>query len=263
MTASDGLGGTATQMLTLDAVNQAPVVATKTADQANEAGATVTPVDASRAFTDPNGDPLTYAATNLPAGLSIDPTTGRITGTVAANAQPARYQVAVTATDDKGTATTETFAWSIADVPTTTTGPLPAQHLADGQSDVSIETARGFSDANGNDLAFSASGLPAGLSIDSAGRITGTLDHDASKNAPAISGSGATLDGTYTVVVTARDSLGGTSTQSFTLDARNDPPVLGTNTASQKNTEGDAISVDAASAFADPNIGDVLTLFGR
>ena len=48
-----------------------------------------------------------------------------------------------------------------------------------------------------------ATGLPAGLSIDQkTGQITGTLDHDASAHGQTESGSGATLDGTYTIVVT-------------------------------------------------------------
>ena len=198
VTASDGLGGTATQTLMLDARNAAPVVGLATADQSNNDGASIAPVDASKAFTDPNGDPLTFNATNLPAGLTIDPATGRITGTVAGNARPGTYQVAVTATDDKGAATSESFAWTIVDVPPTAQGTLAKQSFGDGTSGIAINTAAAFADANGNALTFTATGLPAGLAIDpSSGRITGTLDHDASKNAPVTSGAGATLDGTY------------------------------------------------------------------
>ena len=260
VTASDGLGGTATQTLMLDARNAAPVVGLATADQSNNDGASIAPVDASKAFTDPNGDPLTFKATNLPAGLTIDPATGRITGTVAGNARPGTYQVAVTATDDKGAATSESFAWTIVDVPPTAQGTLAKQSFGDGTGGIAIDTAAAFADANGNALTFTATGLPAGLAIDpSSGRITGTLDHDASKNAPVTSGAGATLDGTYTVTVTASDGLGGSATQGFTLDARNAAPVVGTRTADQKNTEGDAVSLDAASAFADPDLGDTLT----
>ncbi len=260
VSASDGQGGSATDVFRLTSVNQAPVVGNKTVDQSNADGATITPVDASRAFADPNGDPLAYAATNLPAGLTIDPATGRITGTVAGNAQPGSYRIAVTATDDKGAAASEDFAWTIADVPPAAKSTLQDQSFGDGTGGIAIATAAAFADVNGNALTFAATGLPAGLAIDpSDGRITGTLDHDASKNAPVTSGSGANLDGTYTVVVTASDGLGGSATQSFTLDAHNGAPVVGTRTGDQKNTEGDAVSLDAASAFADPNSGDVLT----
>ena len=64
-------------------------------------------LDARQAFADPNsGDVLTFSATNLPQGLSIDPATGLISGTLADTASRAGpYSVQVTATDDKGAAT--------------------------------------------------------------------------------------------------------------------------------------------------------------
>ena len=259
VTASDGLGGTATQTFTIDSKNQAPTLGTKTANQANNDGDSITAVDASKAFSDSNGDPLTYTASGLPSGLSIS-SAGMITGTVAKNAQPGTYSVTVTATDDKGAATPETFTWTISDVPPAKNGTLANQTYNDGQSGISIATASGFTDSNGNTLTYSATGLPKGLTIDpTTGKITGTIDHDASTNAPTKTGSGATLDGTYSVVVTASDGLGGTATQTFTIDSKNGAPVIGTATANQTNSDGDSITaVDASKAFADPN-GDPLT----
>ena len=259
VTASDGLGGTATQSFTIDSKNQAPVVGTKTVNQANNDGDAITAVNAAAAFSDANGDPLTYTATGLPPGLTIS-SAGMITGTVAKNAQPGSYSVTVTATDDKGAATLETFTWTISDVPPSKNGTLANQTYNDGQSGIAIATAQGFTDANGNALTYNATGLPKGLSIDpTSGKITGTIDHDASTNAPMKAGSGATLDGTYTVVVTASDGLGGTATQSFTVDSKNQAPTLGTATANQANNDGDTVTaVDASKAFSDTN-GDPLT----
>ena len=211
------------------------------------------------------GDIVTYAADGLPAGLSIDPASGRITGTIASNAAvQGSYAVTLTATDDKGAATTETFAWTVTNVPPTAKGTLANQDAGDGAAGIAIDTAAAFADTNGNALTYAATGLPAGLSIDpTSGRITGTLDHDASKNAPVVSGSGVTLDGTYTVDVTASDGLGGSATQSFTFDARNAAPIVGSKTADQTNRDGDAIApVDASQAFSDPN-GDPLTYAPR
>ena len=259
VTASDGLGGTSIQTFAIDSKNTPPTVGTKTADQTNNDGDTVAGVNAATAFTDANGDPLTYTASNLPAGLTIS-SAGMISGTVAKNATPGTYAVVVTATDDKGAATTETFNWAIKDVPPATNGTLPNQTYADGQAGIAISTSQGFTDSNGNALTYSGAGLPAGLSIDpTTGKITGTIDHDASKNAPSTTGSGATLDGKYTVMVTASDGLGGTATQTFTIDSKNTAPVVGTKTADQSNNDGDTITaVNAATAFSDPN-GDALT----
>jgi hypothetical protein len=85
-------------------------------DREDEAGSKVElPV----AATDADGDRLTYAATGLPAGLSIDPATGIISGTApAARAEP--YAVTVTATDDgEGTKSgSAAFAWTIGPRPT-------------------------------------------------------------------------------------------------------------------------------------------------
>ena len=259
VTANDGLGGTTTQTFTIDSKNTAPTVGTKTANQTNNDGDTITAVNAAAAFSDSNGDPLTYAATGLPSGLAIS-AAGMITGTVAKNATPGTYSVTVTATDDKGAATTETFSWVIKDVPPAASGTLPNQSYTDGQSGVSIATSQGFTDSNGNTLTYSVAGLPAGLSINATtGQITGTVDHDASTNAPSKTGSGATLQGTYSVTVTANDGLGGTATQTFTIASKNTAPVVGTKTADQSNNDGDTITaVNAAAAFSDPN-GDTLT----
>ena len=61
-------------------------------DQTNEVGTAITPVQI--VATDNNtGEPLTYAATGLPAGLSIHPATGLITGTP--TAVPGDYPVTV------------------------------------------------------------------------------------------------------------------------------------------------------------------------
>ncbi len=258
-TASDGQGGSTTQTFTIDATNQAPVVGTATAAQANSDGDTVAAVDAAAAFSDPNGDPLTYAASGLPSGLSIS-AAGVISGTVAGNAAPGTDAVTVTATDDKGAATSEMFNWVVRDVPPATSGTLASRAYADSQSGVAITTAQGFTDSNGNALSYSANGLPAGLSIDpNTGVITGQLGHDASRDAPVTAGSGATLDGTYTISVTAADGLGGAATQSFTIDATNRAPVVGTATANQHGFDGNTASLDASAAFSDPNTGDALT----
>ncbi|RPJ61327.1 MAG: hypothetical protein EHM23_07285, partial [Acidobacteria bacterium] len=93
--------------------NQPPLV-TSVASQSSTVGAVVSlQIQAS----DPDGNPLTYGATNLPPGLSINATTGLISGTVSSSASGA-YSVNVSVSD--GTTTVAAaFSWNIAAAPYT------------------------------------------------------------------------------------------------------------------------------------------------
>jgi hypothetical protein len=79
-------------------------------DQVNEEGDVVSLQIGSQGTV---GDPLRFAATGLPDGLSINANTGLIAGTVATEGGPDRnYQVTVTATADGETQST-TFNWEV------------------------------------------------------------------------------------------------------------------------------------------------------
>jgi hypothetical protein len=62
--------------------------------------------------TDANGDTLTYGAVGLPNGLSIDPATGRITGTFTP-ASVGTHSVTVSVSDGAVT-TSQSFLWVVA-----------------------------------------------------------------------------------------------------------------------------------------------------
>src|ERR1700722_1101528 len=57
--------------------------------------------------------PLTWSATGLPAGLTIDPATGIITGKLTAPASPSPYSVIVSATDSTGAFDWAPFTWTV------------------------------------------------------------------------------------------------------------------------------------------------------
>ena len=81
----------------------------------NDEDAEVISFDVSTNFTDT--DALTYSATGLPTGLTIDSVTGIIFGTIDNSASQGGvngvYSVTITATDGVNTPTSQTFNWSV------------------------------------------------------------------------------------------------------------------------------------------------------
>ena len=69
--------------------------------------------------TDLDGDTLTYSATGLPLGLTIASGTGLISGIINhAAAASSPYSVEVTVDDGNGGSDTDSFGWTVTDVPT-------------------------------------------------------------------------------------------------------------------------------------------------
>jgi Domain of unknown function (DUF4347)/Putative Ig domain/Bacterial Ig domain len=250
VTANDGQGGTVSNVFTITSLNQAPDVVAATTNQTGIDGAPVS-FDVSGAFKDTNGDALTYLATGLPLGLSIDPVTGKISGTIDHSASQVAggvYSVTVTATDTKGATVTETFSFTV-------TNPAPVVDVAISDKNVkdgtpfSLNVAPNFKDG-GNDtdiLSYSATGLPVGLSINpTTGAITGTLPKDASSVGP------------YTVSVTANDGQGGTVSTTFIITSANDAPVAVVALPVQSSNDGATVNLNVGAFFTDPN-GDTLT----
>ena len=77
---------------TLTAVNSPPNVV----NPGNLTGIVGVPVDITIGASDPEGQAITFSATGLPTGLSINSDTGRITGTPTV---PGSFNVVITVTD--------------------------------------------------------------------------------------------------------------------------------------------------------------------
>ncbi len=259
VTATDGSASdTKTFTWTVTDTNRAPTLSA-IADRADAEGDVVS---LQTSASDPDGDPLTYSAANLPAGLSIDPATGLISGTIgfdAAETNGGNYTSSVTATDGSAS-DTKTFTWTVTD-----TNRAPALSAIADQSNaegdvVSLQTSA--SDPDGDTVTYSASNLPTGLSINSStGQITGTISFSAYQDAP-------NHDGIYSSSVTASDGLA-SDTKSFTWTVSNtvalswtttlptfdwsqivaDPSI--TNPGAKSNNEGDVVSL--AISASDPN----------
>ncbi len=185
-------------------------------DQSNAIGDVVS-LDASGS--DAGNGTLSYSAMGLPLGLTINGTTGLISGTIGSGAvSGSPYAVTVTASDGTGSAS-ETFNWTVAAVTLANPGTLES---GDGEA-VSLALQGG-----GLGLTYSASGLPSGLSINGGtGVISGTIASNADTNSP------------YNVTVTASNGSGSAS-QTFVWTVGQ---VALTDPADQTNTEGDSVSL--------------------
>ena len=158
--------------------------------------------------------------------------------------------ITYTISDGQGGTSTATVTVTVAavnDAPTAV-GTLPPQTNVDAAAGISVPTAQGFADIDGPTATYSATGLPAGLTIDSAtGIISGTIDRAASQG-----GAG----GVYTVVVTRSDGTL-SATQSFSWTVTNPPPVAVNDTAT--TAEDTPVLIPVLPNDSDPD-GDPLTV---
>lgn len=139
------------------------------------------------------GQAVSYTASGLPAGVTMN-SSGLITGSPTATGA---YQVTVTPSSSAAVLPASmAFTW---DVHGTITMTSPGNQSTVAGSAVDLQVAATDS-AAGYTPAFTATGLPPGLSISPGGLISGW----------------ASTPGTYNVTVRAADSLGASASASFT-----------------------------------------------
>jgi cyclophilin family peptidyl-prolyl cis-trans isomerase len=196
------------------------VTVTSVPNQTNKEGDTVSVPVSAKAV---NNGALTFTANNLPNGLNIDPTTGLITGTIAAGAAASSpFITTITATQGALSGTT-LITWTVN--PVVTMNSISAQTNLEGDKP-SLQVAA--TDVNNKPLTFSATGLPTGLAINtSTGLISGTISAGASKASP------------FQAVITATD---GTFSASRTVTWNVNPVVSVSPIQNRSNAEGDTIT---------------------
>ncbi len=171
------------------------------------------------------GGTLVYSATGLPSGLSINSSTGAITGTLSHGGS---WQPTVTVGD--GTYTNSTsFNWYVG-------SPIVINDPGDQSNTVGDVVALPVvaTDSASGTLTYSISGLPSGLSISSStGAITGTL-------------TGSVGSSPYTTTITVTDGTR-TDTDTFSWYVNSAGPVIVTNPGSLTNAADDmvAMQIDA------------------
>jgi hypothetical protein len=151
--------------------------------------------------------PTSFNATGLPSGLSVNTSTGLISGTPAAGTDSGSpYSVTISATNAGGTGSA-TLVITI----------KPAKPVITSASTASGNVGVAFSyqiTATGNPTSFNATGLPSGLTVNTAtGLISGT---------PA---AGTDAGSPYSVTISATNS-GGTGSATLTLTITPAVPVI-------------------------------------
>ncbi|HEX8697583.1 MAG TPA: putative Ig domain-containing protein [Myxococcaceae bacterium] len=155
--------------------------------------------------------PLTYIAQGLPAGLALDVRTGTLSGTPSI---PGRFELDVSVKDNAGRGDQKRYVLLVLQTPGFVTSSLPEAVAG------SPYTARLEATGGKPPLTYSASAgtLPPGLSLDSAGALSGT----------------PTADGTFTFEASVTDAYGAVLRASFTIDVSprpsGPPPVITTTT---------------------------------
>ena len=166
--------------------NRAPVV-TAVRNRTDRVGDGITlPIEAS----DPEGAALTYSAHGLPARIRIDPVTGVLSGTLEPGAGDLIHHPFIRVSDGQAT-TSISWAWTVlaADNRPPKIRLLLPQYT---RVEWTVNLYDIATDPDGDDLQFSAAGLPPGIGIDP---VIGTI----SGQHPLGS------EGTYTVTVTVSD----------------------------------------------------------
>ncbi|MCX2481276.1 putative Ig domain-containing protein [Pedobacter sp. MC2016-15] len=151
--------------------------------------------------------PYTYTAANIPPGLTINPSTGEISGTPT---QSGTFTFPITLTDADGNTVNTNFTIIVRDPLAITPATLSDGTVGSAYPTQIIPSATGGSGV----YTYTATNLPAGLTFNPATReITGT----------------PTQSGTFTFPVTVSDNEGRTASANYTIVVR-DPLVLGTAT---------------------------------
>lgn len=246
------LSGTTTATITVTSPNTAPFFTNSISNQTSVEGDVISGVDADADDAETPGS-LVYSATGLPPGLSINTSTGEITGTISAGASSGSpYNVSVSVTDGDLSATSDlTFDWTVnAPTPVNTTPLISLQASATVDENGNLSVPLSITDADGDLLTVTIStdsdepqvlqSNNSGIQVDPFPTSADGFFTESGVSSSAGSyasnlvftptfgdGGGGNGDGsgTYTITVTVQDADGNTLSQDLTLTV-NDVPQL-------------------------------------
>ena len=222
-------------------VNRPPVLGTIGSKSVDEGDLLTFTVTAS----DPDGDGLTFSASNVPTGASFNPST-RVFSWTPAFGDAGNYNVTFTVTDNGSPAESdsEVVTISVGNVNRPPVlGTIGSKSVDEGALLPFTVTA---SDPDGDGLTFSASNVPTGASFNPSTRVFSWT--------PAF-GDAGNYNVTFTVTDDGSPAESDSETVTISVGNVNRPPVLGT-IGSKSVDEGDLLSFTISAS--DPD-GDILT----
>ena len=186
-----------------------PPVPTVPADKTYGQGDTITAFGITAS--DADGDTVTVTVTGLPSGLSY--TSGQVQGKVAAEATAQDYVVTISADDGVNAAVTATFTITVSEAQASNTPPViaPPNNKTYEQGEAITAFGITVSDADGDPVSVTLTGLPSGLSYTS-DQVQGTVAPDAAAQHYTVTivaddGVNTAVAATFDIVVTAVDSV--------------------------------------------------------
>jgi len=242
VTATDPGGLAAMQSFVVTVPNRPPVAVDSIAAQIIEVDRADT-VDVSPFFTDPDGDPLSYAAAVSDSALVSTEVTG--SAVVVTALAKGEAEITVTATDDEGLSAEQRFAVTVPNRPPVVADTIAARMLFRNHADTLV-LARHFTDSDGDALAYTAVASDSGVVALAVSAAEGTL---------VITAVG---QGEAEVTVTATDPEGLAVVQSFLVTVPNREPVIGDEIPAQTLHKRETVTLDLSPHFSDPD-GDMLT----
>src|SRR5881394_1785487 len=204
-------------VVTAPAINRAPVIS----------GSPMTSVAAGQPYafvpsaSDPDGDPLTFSVTGLPAWAAFDPATGRLAGTPTAAGTFASIVIGVS--DGKAVAALPAFAITVS-APITNRAPtISGTPPASAPQGVQYAFQPSASDPDGDPLTFTIANAPAWATFSATtGRLQGT--------------PGAVNAGTYAnIVVSVSDGKASAALPAFSITVANAAPTISGSPATTGN----------------------------
>ncbi|WP_420317500.1 DUF5018 domain-containing protein [Ekhidna sp.] len=251
VTTNDGNGGSVSDefILSINNVNDAPVVVNAIADQTLDEGFASIELDLSATFSDEDGDDLTLSVASSDETVS----TASLSGTILTLTEVGigSTTITVTANDGNGGSVSNEFILSVNNVngAPVVVNAIADQTLDEGFESIELDLSATFSDEDGDDLT---------LSVASSDKTVSTA---------SLIGTILTLTevgiGSATITITANDGNGGSASDEFILTVNellNDAPVVVNPLDDQTEEEGfGAAQINYADVFEDPD-GDVLTI---